>query len=39
MGVGSWLTRERALMGMETRFHGLCMCFSGNFGVRKYIAM
>ena len=22
---------------METRFHGLCVCFSGNFGVRSIV--
>ena len=38
-GVGSWLTRERVVRGMETIFFGLCVCFTGNFGIRKYSDM
>ena len=35
-----WLANEgTSVRGMETIFFGLCVCFTGNFGVRKYSAM
>ena len=37
--MGKLANEGTSVRGMETIFFGLCVCFTGNFGVRKYSAM